>query len=207
MGVGGVYEVQVRINKDSGIPEDATTNTFHFARTDLLPWAAGDWTTVKGWLTTFYSTITPVLSSACVDNLYPVKAYNTGDPSPRAPQFVDVLTPGASPGASAGPDELAVCLSYQAGLVSGTSQARRRGRVFIGPLINPSGQRPSSTVITAVRNAGIALLASSTAHATMRWVVYSRVNNGIVYVTNGWVDDAFDVQRRRGLKPVSRNVF
>jgi hypothetical protein len=36
------------------------------------------------------------------------------------------------------------------------------------------------------------------------WVVYSRVTDTARKVTNWWVDDAWDIQRRRGLRPTTR---
>jgi hypothetical protein len=40
------------------------------------------------------------------------------------------------------------------------------------------------------------------------WIVVSEVAGlNDVIVTNGWVDNAFDIQRRRGVTPTSRSTF
>ena len=208
MPITNLYDVQVKILKDSLIPEDAVTNTFHFVRTDLAAWSAADFAVVKGWLTTFYTTLGPSMSNDLNTGApFQVKAYNQGDNKPRAPAFEDSFSPTGSWGGTASADELAVVLSFQAAKVSGIPQARRRGRLYIGPIVGGQGARPSSTVVNNVKLAGQGLMNSSILHATMRWCVYSPTSNGFGYVASGWVDDAWDVQRRRGLKAISRNTF
>lgn len=99
-------------------------------------------------------------------------------------------------------------LSFQADKVSGLPQARRRGRVYFGPLggaAEASG-RPGTTLLSAVVAFGAALLSESNL-ADWTWVVYSTVNNGGAPVTNGWVDNSFDTQRRRGLEWTARTTF
>ena len=63
---------------------------------------------------------------------------------------------------------------------------------------------------TLIAQAGEDLLTASLAAADWHWVVYSTVQPAgqrTADVVNGWVDDAFDIQRRRGLAANSRQVF
>jgi hypothetical protein len=39
------------------------------------------------------------------------------------------------------------------------------------------------------------------------WAVYSRRDNAGYLVSNGWVDDAFDIQRRRGVSALVRSLW
>lgn len=207
MPVTNLYEVQVRLPKDSAIPADEVTNTWWFARTDLAEWTATDNGVVTTWLTAFYNSVMPLISATVNSSALPYKTYNDGDPRPRSPRFTGNLTPTALTATQFGPDEIAMVMSFQADRVSGSVQSRRRGRVYIGPIGQLNSDRPPAGNITTLRNAGSTLVAASLAHPTMRWVVHSRANNGYSVVTNGWVDNAWDVQRRRGVRATSRTTF
>jgi hypothetical protein len=49
--------------------------------------------------------------------------------------------------------------------------------------------------------------AAAIASASWDWVVYSPTDDAYHEVANGWVDNAWDTQRRRGYKPTSRTTF
>jgi hypothetical protein len=101
-------------------------------------------------------------------------------------------------------------LSFQGTPLSGTPQSRRRGRIYFGPFrtsgLNTQG-RPAAGLITSLVNAGDALLAASDAAANWQWVIWSPTTGLEVGVANGWVDDEFDTQRRRGRVPTARTTF
>lgn len=127
------------------------------------------------------------------------------------------------------PKEVAVCLSFHGDLTDVPESvpvdpagpendlrlaSRRRGRIFLGNLalnaqvaetdgarVNPNLQR--TLVLSAER------LMNDADFATrgITWVVYSRKADVSHDVVGGWVDDAFDVQRRRGLAPSARQIF
>lgn len=207
MAVTNVMDVQVRLQKDSNVPADAVTNTFHFATVALDDWGTSDFNAAMGMLTNLYTTLGPIMSSSINSGVIDVKFYNQGDPAPRAPQFSGIFNPTGSWGSTAAPDEVALVGSFQGAPLSGTPQARRRGRIYVGPLAAAAGDRPTTTQTNAVKNALQAMATASLAHARIRWVVSSTVSGGFVYVTNGWVDNSWDVQRRRGLKPSIRNTW
>jgi hypothetical protein len=136
--------------------------------------------------------------------------YRESDTKPRAPIRITTWNLTASPTGNPLPSEVCLCMSFQATQVSGVPQARRRGRIFIGPLDVTSLEtdgRPPSTARLAINNAGGALLDASQASTTWKWAVYSRVLGTGSDVANGWVDNAFDIQRRRGIQPNLRSIF
>lgn len=135
-----------------------------------------------------------------------------------SPIYVVGFTVGAMvPGAEGLPSELAVVLSFRSDYASdpefGPSsrpRARRRGRVYIGPLtksaVEHSGvaNRPAvSQGIAETIGIRAAALRDSVDHV---WCVWSRANAALTPVITAWVDDAFDVQRRRGEDAVTRVV-
>lgn len=90
---------------------------------------------------------------------------------------------------------------------------RRRGRIYLGPLntsccgigVGGAGrQRPSATFMADVAGAAVALNADL-ATLGAPWSVFSRRDWSSVGVVGGFVDDAFDTQRRRGAKATARN--
>lgn len=148
-------------------------------------------------------------------------------------------TPFGSPTASANftlavataavemPEEIAAVISYNADLtnvpVSQTNpspppatirpQARRRGRMFVGPLSAAAGAevanifRPiAGFMLDLAENFGQLArdIASST---TGELAVWSRSDADLYPVVGGYVDNAWDVQRRRGPDASSRQLF
>lgn len=215
----GYARVQVAIPRDTTIPADNAVNTFHF---ETVSDVGSGFVSILLQLTSFYQAIDAFLGST---NASPAVAtlYDLEDPSPRAP--VDsgdiILTPGVG---NSYPGEVAICLSYAGAVVSGQNQARRRGRIYLGPLDADSGTddglgrvRVSSAAVTAIAAAGAALADPS--HPTAVWSVFSPTTAGpepwsgaalasaFTPVTNGFVDNAFDTQRRRGASAQSRTVW
>ena len=214
-----ILRAQVTFQHDSGLPEDVTMNTFHFLTSsgDQVPIAQA----IRDEIHDFYKVANPgtttVLSSlfsSDLSGLWGVKFYDLSDPTPRQPIYEFDFS-SFVPGSSALPEEVALCLSFQGAAVSGANQARRRGRLYIGPFFN------TATVITSsgdpnvasnglaqtMQSCGAFLLAASEAAADWSWAVYSPTNGSAVAVDNGWVDNAWDTQRRRGKAPSSRIVF
>lgn len=200
------YRVLVQLQMDSGIPEDKAVNVWHC---DALSLPNGYEDFVDD-LVTFYQAIDGSLMSSALNTTgHSLTVYRMSDDPPRAPVYTLPMT--LTPTSAALPPELAVCLSFQGERVSGQSQSRRRGRVYIGPLgsITASSTNPeiNSTNVGVLVTAATALLVASNASITYKWCVYSTVDSELVEVTNGWVDNAFDVQRRRGLTATSRSTF
>lgn len=196
---------QVTIAMTSGVAKDAAQNVWHFQSA----LATTPYTLITTALQTFYRAIEGIFPDTVSQGGHRVRIYDLADPEPRAPVHDATFTLNSAPSGTQLPSECAVVLSFQGTRVSGQSQARRRGRVYLGPLDQAqlSSGRISAGTITTITTAASALLSSSTAAADWDWVVRSQVGATNVFVTNGWVDNAVDIQRRRGLEPTVRTTW
>lgn len=138
------------------------------------------------------------------------KAYDLTDPEPRAPVNEGVITVTPA-GGGVLPPELAVVVSARAVFESGAPKARRRGRTYVGglnltALDQPTGQISAAAVGTFAQ-AATDLLDDSENSVDYRWAVYSPTDSTARAVTGGWIDNAWDIQRRRGLDLTDRQTF
>lgn len=199
------YAVQMTLKTSNQNPADYVTNSWSFEADDLTALDLA-----LDALEDFYNTIDPLYSESIVQNGHELKAYNRADPTPRAPVIERTFNFTTAPSGDTLPHEVAVVMSFQGQKQSGVPQARQRGRVFIGPIDQircDSDGRPSAQTRTTLTGAGQDLLDASQAATTWIWDVWSTVNGLPSEVNNGWVDNAFDTQRRRGRVSTSRNVF
>lgn len=192
--------IQVTLVTDDGIAENYFVNTF--AHSSLIE-DSTDQTTIGTSLATFYSAFAgSYLSSVLAQNNHIYKLYDLEAPMPNYPIFEGTFNLSGSPAGTPLPAEVAMCLSFQANRVSGQPQARRRGRIYLGPLstaANTSG-RPAAALLTAMLNAGEALYDTwSGLNSFGNWAVWSPTNATAVEIDELYVDDAFDTQRSRGL--------
>lgn len=129
---------------------------------------------------------------------------------PNYPYFETTFNLLTNPSAAAFPQEVALCLSMQGARVSGTPQARRRGRVFIGPITTATmtDGRPNSTARGTLATAADTLAGNlKAAERPSELSIWSVTDGVAVVVRDGWVDNAYDTQRRRGVSPTARSVF
>mgnify|MGYP003291548350 CR=1 FL=1 len=199
------YLGQVSLQGDSGLPTDRFVNTWHMTDTD-----GADFVTA---MFNFYEALGPYIGTTVGrgDNHgHTVKVFDLADPEPRVPIHVenDFYFGGAVPSAANLPTEVAACLSFHSGYESGAVNARRRNRVFIGPLNLSTvaddafdSPRPSSGFITDLLDAAEALFELG----APLMATYSPTDNAARWpVVLAWVDNAFDTQRRRGPDPTTR---
>jgi len=200
-----IVRCQASLTNDSGLAEDACVNTWHyFGNADAT--AAGLfndrledlYTTIQNWLS-------QSLTGGVVTKFYDVTVLPSGPPF-HTDSFT--ITPGTS---GPLPEEVALCLSYQALQTPGLDQRNRRGRVYIGPfgtnaLATGAPARPHGTLITDLAGAATALASGAASDGTP-WVVYSSTLASSALVTDGWVDNAWDTQRRRGKAASSRTTW
>lgn len=206
----------------TGLPEDRYVNTLHFESIGAGPYDYGALATAA---TTLYSNITapstkrimqfvaPAALAASVGGGHRIKIYRLEDAKPRVPVYDVAWTLPGMTAQAALVAEVAFCISYQAAKVSGTDQARRRGRIYFGPLgadaaVEVAGKvRPSTLLLAAPGPAAKAMMASAVT-AGWQWVVHSPTTGALATapVDSVWVDDAFDIQRRRGLSPTAKTV-
>lgn len=200
-----LYRATVIIKAVTNVIEDASTNTYHFDANTL-----GDLAAASSALQTCYQAMRTHYSNLMAQNGHEIKWYRLSDPEPRAPVRLDTFNFSTAPSIAPIPTEVAMCVSFQGVASSGVPQSRRRGRIYFGPLnTNAIGADAylTSTVRTAAVNAWGALLDASQAATEWKWAVYSTVNGTGVNVDNGWVENAFDTQRRRGRRATIRTAF
>lgn len=188
-------------------PQDVFTNTWHFSTVSGLTTALG--TEIVSKLAAFYNAIDVYLSPVLTTELQ-VKLFNLDDPEPRNPFEPGWGFPIVHAANSTGlPEEIAACMSLHAAL---PHTARRRGRLYLGPLADttltkgadstPAEVNP--TFRTAVQGAANTMISSN---ASTPWVIYSQADGIARNVTGGWIDTAWDIQRRRGILPRGRTTF
>jgi hypothetical protein len=212
-----ILKVQHSFMGLSGLPKDQFVNTFHFiGATDTGPTLDPLGEAVKAfYANTFTGSSTSVGSWMGFTSSSPgarIKIYDIADPPHAPPRWDETYTPGAH-GASAGnhlPTELAVCLSYSAAFPISVDPKRRRGRIYVGPMGVSALETSTSTdamVKDTVQNVikGAALgFAALAVTAGYDWAVYSPTDGAAYSITNVYVDNAWDIQRRRGLKATTR---
>lgn len=217
-----LWRVQVSIPMDSGVPEDAIVNTWHFDDDDD-PQVSRPETgaSIRDMLDAFYSSIAPNLFPSTIGTEFGLKCYDLTEAEPRQPAYVDSFDVPSTVNAPM-VAEAALCLSFSAAQESGVPAARRRGRIFLGPLCTSvmetvnSAVRPKETVRQTIADAAAVLQAGHQhpleSTRRCRWSVFSpstlrdgaNIGEAFNDVLTGWVDDTFDTQRRRGPAPSSR---
>lgn len=193
----------------AGTSEDNVINNWSFQWDTTGD--AGAMDSVRNSLQTFYNSLAGQLSDEYGMEDASIKFYDRADSVPRAPIGTRTFPSVVSRDAHASlPREVALCMSFQAEPASGQPQARRRGRIYLGPwaaTANDDG-RPSGAVIADVAAAGDQMIADDIANsAGWTWWVWSEVSSTAHHVTNGWVDDEWDTVRRRGRRPTERLTF
>lgn len=160
---------------------------------------------IQAYLSTFYVAIndwmSPLLNCANAN----IKMYRRLDAQPQAPIFDNIGSFGIDNQTNEPlPEEVAVVMSFRGPLESGQAAARRRGRVFLGPMgsqiVEPGANGRAvvaadfiDTVITATIDAEAELVGAGAHHC-----VWSKLDQEGYVVTDYWMDNAFDTQRRRG---------
>jgi len=200
--------VQTTLRTTDAVPANFVTNQICIAN---MAGVDGNEAAITGLIKDFYDTIrSGFFSSDIAQNGHICKFYNAGGPAPNYPYAEVVWNFASAPSGTGLPREVAVCLSFQGLRIPGTPQARRRGRIYLGPLIstiNSSGRpaaSPRTTLATAASDFGTDV---QTVDPAYRWAVWSVLDGTAVPITDGWIDDAFDTQRSRGVETTSRQTF
>lgn len=216
---GQVFEAQFKLPYFSNLPEDVIINTFHFF------WGGASYPTttelqqIVTRLVAFYGTI---WSTAGANDLAgwvnktacSCKIYDLGDPTPRVPRL-SVTAPLSCAQSTGGglPCEVSLCISYQGTPLAGVPQASRRGRIYIGG-IGAGGTGGTTTsfpvpslVLRGAASSAATYLKGISASTSWTWGVWSRKLGAFTAATNGWIDDAWDTQRRRGQAPSVRTLW
>lgn len=132
-------------------------------------------------------------------------AYDIEDLPPSPPKGQGIVAKDAKLDSSS-PREIALCLSFYAG----DNVKRKRGRLYIPQTwLNKkanlgTAQRPTAQQMTNA--GGYATILAQLGGADVDWVVWSKTDGVARKVSNWYVDDEWDIQRRRGSKPTSRTI-
>lgn len=208
------YAFQTIFQHSNGLPKDQFVNTTHWR--SEAPVAGTDFDNVRDMLKDFYGTAATG-AKVCsyltgdLNTTVKVKAYNLDEEKPRAPAYEGSFTLSGYATGYSMPYEVALCCSFEASRASGKPQGRRRNRFYLGPFgqnVPFTGGRPITTMLDNVIAAMGRLESAQQAAASWQWVVYSPTENEVYDIHHLWVDDAWDTQRRRGLKPaVRKEIF
>lgn len=203
-----IYHAQTIITVDTFIAKDYAVNNTYWVAADVSELPA-----IVAELKASYDLMRPFMAQYVNQNGHLVKFYNLADPTPRAPVLEATFNLAVDPTGAALPTEVALCCSFQGAHQSGIPQSRRRGRNYLpflgGACIDGVG-RPTAGVVNAAVAWGQNLLDFSGGGVGTTWVVHSTIGDPLenaVVITNGWVDNEFDTQRRRGRAPTSRTLF
>lgn len=203
-----LYRAQTVIHTVDNIAANYATNTTYWVDADDSQ--LGDITLA---LKDSYDAMAVEWSELMAQNGHEVKYYDMEDAEPRAPILQDTFNLASAPSGSPLPTEVSLCVSFQGPKQSGIPQARRRGRNYLPFLDTGTIQldgRPDAGVITNAIAWGQNLLDFSQTGGAPTWVVNSTYGEPLEFttvVTEGWVDNEFDTQRRRGRPATARSVF
>jgi len=186
-----LYRFQVAQGADSAFPTDRIINTLHFDDAGLgSDPAALCQDILDVWQSLWFGAAAREIR---------VTAYNVGVP-PQYPVASVVENEGVFPVTSTN-REIALCLSYY----NQRSNPRRRGRLYLCPALtglNTATARPAAALMD--RTLGLADGLAGIGGVDVDWVVYSRRDLSHHDVVGVWCDDAWDVVRSRGLRPITR---
>lgn len=202
--------VQAALPAITGLPRDNVVNTFHFV-VDAADEPTG--AAILDAIEAFYDPLSDLYSTSVrfLDGVN-VAMYDLDDPEPRLPFFESSFTLSPTPASAINlPNEVAVCLSYRAEYSSGGGNGRRRGRIFLGPfnaeVLGTSTSNPPTIDEGTITAIGVAVEALVTALPSgAAWAVFSRAGSQSHLLTEWWVDNEWDTQRRRGRRATSRVV-
>lgn len=211
----------------SGDAQDRFQNVFHFIKTGSP--TNTDYAEIGAALNSFYTADTGAQVSTLMS--YMARDQISASPLPFVTHY-ELLTGGetGSPEAQSDllgwsssvtndlPHEAAICLSFYSDLddipeEQGLTRpaSRRRGRIYLGPLntaaLGADGRISSSVGIDMIYAAERLRTWSGFTALNLGWAVYSRTDDQARVVVGGWVDNAFDTQRRRGLDSNTRYTF
>lgn len=222
----------VKFSNDSGLTRDQTVNTFWYASA-----ASGNFTSIDksnhaDAIRRFFQDAPPLFANPldyymsprlqwsgaarpavwCAD--YDV-ATETLSPAAEIVKFAETTGPPA--GTAGLPLEVSLCGSYQGSDAIALPPARKRGRLYIGPLSTGAmstvagGENAPSSDFRGTLGAALKALAGKSSGnggaLTANWCVHSRASNAFSVISQGWVDNAWDTQRRRGERATVRTAW
>ncbi len=224
-----LYRMQFALHSVSGLAADDAVMTTHYTKGNTGGPALSD-TEAQNIANAWATFIASAKLGHQNTGHWTAKFYRMSDTEPRVPYMTktDSSPVGLDSVDGQNARELAIAVSWSATQISGVKPSRQRARNFIGPLGPTAGPttdgRPNPTVVAAMATAAHTFLTTIDGLSGtdfIHLVVFSRGKGSrkpdgtyrpdwtpfTSRVTHGWVDNEWDVQRRRGLKPTSRSTF
>nr|CRY97736.1 hypothetical protein [uncultured prokaryote] len=206
---------QVILRTKDNIPANYCSNTFFFD-IDELSITGQDRQAqtdhIEDAIVQLYAELAPTLAGLSGTG-HRIKFVDIDDPRPQYPYHEALFSIGLTPNVKSLPQEVCIASSFEADQDAGTNQATRRGRVFLGPIneeaLNGSDGRITDEFQGYVEAAfdNFADAQDTAGDSGWRWCVYSRTLDHMAQVTSGHVDNAFDIQRRRGVSSTLRKTW
>jgi len=211
--VQGLHLAQWTWRGISGRPDDVYTNSWHFKASGF---PVTDYDNVRDMIFDFYTgqydaQAAPIYShftDAYMTGFWDLNLYDLTQSIPRVPVYTDSGYVSI-PNGEGLPGQDSVVLSFQAQRYAGLPQNRRRNRVYIGPF-NLSATEDGYVLGQLVEDllyAGKGLINASHASTNWGWAVYSPFLDEWYPPTDGWVDNGWDIQRRRKKAASQRGTF
>ena len=203
------YRALTTLQWASGLPQDVTVNTSYW----IAPGSLNDFSEIADRLINFYDGWSQYMAGIIPTSGHTIRLYNMADAEPRVIQYEEPFTlPGAS--ATGGlPCELAVCLSYAADPFSGIPPSSRRGRMYLGPFDTTALAAGTASAPATVNTSMLGTIAAEAAllqvplnEEDVVWAQYSDKLGLTNPVTSAWLDNEWDIQRRRGVEATSRTT-
>jgi hypothetical protein len=211
--IEGLHLCQWTWRGTSGRPDDVFTNSFHFKASNF---PVSDYDNVRDMLLDFYTgqydaqdaPIYAYFTNDHMNGTWELNMYDLTESIPRVPVYSDTGFVEI-PGGEGLQSQMAIVLSFQATRIAGLPQNRRRNRVYLGPfnLAATEGNEAAGALVQDMLFAGKGMAASSAGSFNWNWVVYSPFLDEQYTFHDGWVDNGWDVQRRRKLAASQRGVF
>lgn len=212
-----IFLAQTTFPTTDGVAENYVSNTMHWSVDD-----DADLPFVVDAIQTLYNTPVGVAGKKIASylagslsrqpNVVLTRLYDLSDPKPRAPHYAEFWTLAANDASASDlPTEVALCVSWKGNPTDLAKQDNARNRMYLGPFIpDASGGRPArpiSPFYATVQLAFQRLFDNNATPAAFYWVAYSTKHDEAYDIASGWVDDAWDTQRRRGVQASFRALF
>jgi hypothetical protein len=197
----------VTLRASSGVPADNVINTHHI---DVITSSAQARAAFTLAAEAFYQDVSAWFSNLLAVTGHTIEFYDLDDPQPRQPFGENGFDfTGALPSNSL-PAEVACVVSSRAAYASGSPPARRRGRFYLGPFqgnaVEVTG-KIKNTVVDDIATAAQTFYQAVNAGGDAEAVVYSQVDGVGRPIVQTWVDNEWDIQRRRGGIATYRNTL
>lgn len=216
----GMMRAQAVFQGATNLPEDRFVNTFHAEwiapytdyATAAVQWAVA----VEHFYVTAGSNGRSIgqLMSPFISKL-DILVYDMSLPEGEREPYTLESTYTPTSGTNTMPEECAVCLTLHG---APPITPRRRGRLFLGPfkhdsdvIDNANASLPTRVNLEGGQAIGDTIKAAAVAlrdYEGFNWAIRSVTpSENYIPITGGWIDNAFDTQRRRGPDPTARLLW